>query len=313
MKVSRRFGFGNNVRYWSIPFIVLMTLALVFALSPPASALAVDDRIQIKVEIPEYPQTVAPGETYTITARITKGGIPLPAACWEIRVYFYSGSSCFNEIVDGSKVEQGAARWYSPNSTTELYSGWWQDRYPEYGSKYAEAWPTPDTRDFTIPVRIVSKPRDPYDTHPIIAPLSAMEELPEPGVTIKLRARFKIKDIRPTFDSTDNTIDFYLGDNYFDNVPFTYSAEYDSWSIRGTYGYGSIGEDSANPGKYDIDFDATAIGIAVGASSGSGLPLIPIVGALVVLLVVVAVVVVLKKRGAAEVPLPPPPPPPPTI
>ncbi len=164
---------------------------------------------------------------------------------------------------------------------------WW-------GSYKGSAWYNTSQTDYTVKAKM-------YDNAPV-------------GQTFSLGIYWKIPLAANWEKITDNTGENFIRFTLGENVYTTSIVDTDTYPEYVRY---TISKISGGPIIY-VKTDEMSLlyvralksDLTVSAAPGTGLPLIPIVGALVVLLVIVAVVVVVKKRGAVEVPLPPPPAPP---
>jgi len=118
------------------------------------------------------PDRIKPGGTYTINVTVNKSPfVNLEADKWEIRAYFYSGTSNF---CTGSWSEY-AGRW--------IHSGWWKHR------AQPDTWrETPEIKTFSIQVAVVGHPRPAEDIQ------RGMTEIPI-GEYLTLRVRLLIKKI----------------------------------------------------------------------------------------------------------------------
>lgn len=184
---------------------------------------------------------VKPGGVYTIYVKVHKPAhVRLPERSWEVRVYFYEGTNCYNT---GSWWQSGA-EW--------IYSGWYEHRY--IGDEW---YGEPQDKTLTITATLVGNPREEEDiTH-------GMNNIPVPG-SISLRARLVIKDIGAEFTP--------IGDGGSGYVTFTIAGisyqyqytqdEYGDITITGEDFEADINERSYEPGVYDLRIDQT-IGISV--------------------------------------------------
>jgi hypothetical protein len=233
------------------------------------------------VEITDYPETIQPGQSYSLTIRVTRpAGVVLPTwqtgespPKWEVRTYFYDGLNCYS-----------SGEWSEIGGTT-LYTGWWD--YRVQGDSWTATMD--DTRDFTITNKIVTSPRPADDI------TNGMTELSADG-EIKLRARLRLRWGDPLEFENDNIIITY------NNQTFTGVYENKSDATTEKYKVGSLYIEKSEGGYWQIDYDATQSGIKV-SIGGSSLTLIAIVG-VVVLVALVAVIVVItrKRRGGEEIP-----------
>jgi hypothetical protein len=174
----------------------LMLLAICLMISSVTSIVPVESQTvspppNFTVEVVDYPTTIEPGKTYTITVRVTRPrGMVLPTWTsgdtppkWELRTYFYDGTNCYS---DGDVTTIGGS---------QLYTGWWEWR--KQGDSWTEGMP--DTREFQIQNKVVSYPR-PEDHKTKLG----MNDIPLGG-SVKLRARLRLRwgDTPISFEDID--------------------------------------------------------------------------------------------------------------
>jgi len=180
---------------------------------------------------------IAPGGIYTVSVVLKKPSyLRLPEGDWEVRVYFFSGSSNY---CTGSWTQFGG-QW--------VYSGWWDHRYR--GGDWTD---TTETKSLSISVGVVSRPRPQEDKE------HGMGDIPI-DTTIKFRIRLIIKNIDATFSGGTETetgyVSFYVGGS-----PFQYPYQLDQY---GQYHIDSEGldakidQDSSGRWRLIIDKDLTA-------------------------------------------------------
>ncbi|MEW6592407.1 MAG: hypothetical protein AB1305_01785 [Candidatus Hadarchaeota archaeon] len=199
---------------------LLVAVCLVLLLPAPASA----QEFQIK-----------PGGQYTASITVKKpSALILYDEKWEIRVYFYDGTSCFS-----------AGSW-----SDEFYTGWYQFRY------MGDEWlTTPDTRSFTINSVIVSYPRPEVDI------TNGMREIPI-GQSVTFRVRLLIKDIQAVFSGESAGLDSGYVTFKVSGINYTYQYtkdQYGQFHVTGNNFEAKIDTDSSGKWRLLIDKDTPVL------------------------------------------------------
>lgn len=180
---------------------------------------------------------IAPGGTYSVSVVLKKPSyLRLSEGGWEVRVYFYSGSSNY---CTGSWTQFGG-QW--------MYSGWWDHRH--IGGDWTD---TTEMKSVNISVGIVSLPRPDEDKK------RGMGDIPV-GSTVKFRVRFIIRDINATFSGGEEAETGYVI-FYVSGSPFQYPYELDQYGqyhISTSELDAKIDRDSAGRWRLIIDKDMTA-------------------------------------------------------
>jgi len=180
---------------------------------------------------------IAPGGTYSVSVTLKKPSyLRLTESGWEVRVYFFSGSTNY---CTGSWTQFGG-QW--------VYSGWWDHRH--IGGDWTD---TTETKSVNISVGVVSRPRPEEDRE------HGMGEIPL-DTTVKFRVRFIIRDIKATFsggtEAETGYVTFYVGGS-----PFQYSYQLDQYGQFHISSEGldaKIDQDSAGRWRLIIDKDMSA-------------------------------------------------------
>ncbi|MFN4133148.1 MAG: hypothetical protein ACK4GQ_02125 [Candidatus Hadarchaeales archaeon] len=175
---------------------------------------------------------IKPGGDYTVHLVVRKPGyILLRDEQWEVRAYYYSGTSCFS---DG-------------NWSGGFYTGWYQHRV--IGDEWLS---TPEEKNLVIITKVVSYPRDQEDI------AQGMREIPI-GQSVTFRLRLIIKNINPVFSGGAGEeagyVIFSIGAATFQ---YQYTKEYDDYVLQGTKLPTKINLDSAGKYRLIIDKNLTA-------------------------------------------------------
>lgn len=189
--------------------------------------------------------SVKPGGTYVIYVKVHKpASLKLLEDDWEVRVYFYSGTDCYN-----------TGYWWQSGSDW-IYSGWYAHRY--IGDDWAAG---PEDRTFNITVNLVNNPRPQDDID------HGMGNMPVPGY-VSIRARLVIQDIKAELTS--------IGDSETGYATFTIGGmsykyqyiedQYGDINISGEDFEARIDQDFA--GEYRLIIDqTTSVSVSDDASS----------------------------------------------
>ncbi len=268
-----------------IGLLAAFAVAFVILASVQAAPVAADVQPvpSFGIEVTDYPTSVSPSTSYTIVVKVTRPtGMLLPnwssgesPPKWEIRTYFYDGLNCYS---NGDMTDIGG---------TKLYTGWWDHRIQ------GDSWTAtmPDTREFSIPNKIVAYPRDKEDLTD-----GGMNEIPL-GDEIKLKIKLRLRwgDSQLQFKDIDND-----GDN---ELTFTYNGveyggNYTEITANSKYQVGSVYLERSDGNYWQIDYETIKSAITVSGSAG-GLPIELIGGGAGVLVAVGVVIGFMKKRGGA--------------
>lgn len=204
------------MRHAPVGFAVLLFLVLAMHAASPVAA---------------QQNSIRPGGSYTVTVQVHKpAGVRLVEDGWEVRAYFYSGTSCFN-----------TGTWWQSGSEW-IYSGWYDHRYK------GDSWTgEPEDRTINIFTQVVPYPRPQDDKTHGMADISV-------GSSVMLRTRLLIKDINAEFVGEETgTVTFTIG-----GVQYRYQYQTDEWgniTISGEGFQASIKEQSYKPGTYDLRID----------------------------------------------------------
>lgn len=250
--------------------IAAMISALIMVSAAPVEA-QVDNTPIFFVELVDYPDTIQPGGSYNVTARVTRpSGMVLPAwgtavdQKWEVRVYFYDGLNCYNK-----------GEWVDIEGTL-LYDGWWNAR-TQGGSWTASM---DDTREFTISVNVVDHPRPQEDIN------QDMNEIPV-GKSVSMKARFRLRGMEYT-----------PGENTFTYYGQTFGASTVSEIDEDTYRVGSIYIEKSAAGYWQIDYDErTTVSVSEAGGGAFAVPTWALIALGVIVLVVVIAVAAVKLKG----------------
>ena len=287
MPVAERFLFDTVKSEVLVKGARQLTLAIMVTLLFAISAAPTEAQVH----------QIRPGGSYRIDVTITKTpDMELDAGTWEVRAYFFKGLNCFNE-----------GKW-TLIAGDYLYDGWWKHRYPAWGAKDSPAWIKPDSRELSIMVPVVRRPREnatsPDTKH-------TMAELPGPDNMITLRVRLRIKGVDPRVE--DNKVSFTIG-----------GARYVEEITKRDGGVVEIREGKIDIVKnyLDVDVDSKVTirddaPLAATFSVSMSIPAwwrpleIPwlLIGGTVAALAVVGVIAIMalrKRRAARALPLPPP-------
>ncbi|MEM3401950.1 MAG: hypothetical protein QW179_00335 [Candidatus Hadarchaeales archaeon] len=202
------------MRIWIVPAAVFLLLSL----APIVMAQGTYD--------------IRPGGDYTVHLSVRKPSyVILRDGQWEVRAYYYSGTSCFS---DGSWSEG-------------FYTGWYQHRV------IGDEWlGSPEEKSLVIHTKVVSYPRNPEDI------AQGMREIPI-GQSVTFRLRLIIKNINPVFSGGAGEeagyVIFSLGAATFQ---YQYTKVYDDYVLQGPKLPTKINLDSAGKYRLVIDKDMTA-------------------------------------------------------